>query len=627
MMIVSVLYRFSAAAVALAGTHRITLAVPSAPSAPAGTSTATAAPVYQEGYDPAKGQREGIGTLPETAWGEPLNGLRAALTGPDKVRFNEQAEYQLVLRNVSEAAVRVAVAEDTFAKCVMDEGRDGGRQLDSYTDRVTRWILQPGQQTVVRAARMLCTEAGDLSPGKALSEMIPGRYVLTLGFGAGRGTEVTTPDGKRTFIPPPPGEWSGWLKTGPRSFELLAEKVPLEVLPPPELPAGYPGLAPSTDYPPQLREGGAFSNHLELGRPGFWLLPHPWLDMYWLQDSYPYDRNVYWGPFTEMQMQQAGLVKLLEAWGLSRLTTGERNPTAAECIGILLRGEGPMAAAGLRLAAQVTRPLDRRTDSFGHFPRFIRERRRTFLRAGLEKEMRAALDNLTKNDPPLPPATEFTVISTTELPKGLPATAWGPEDEGLRAAALMPEVWRDGDPVPVRLFIRNVSNAPIYLTVSENAGYDYPSAVDVLGNEAKVKYAQIQSPVMVSVERPEVDPGQTPTSPAMVKLRKILLQPGAIYEAPSPGAVRWLLPVSAKDKSTTKTKVDPDNPDSPIFATISGTSSNLSEGRHEAVISWHLHCTNGTGWDEDLRKHFWPAKGGWSGVLETGPLRVTLKPK
>jgi hypothetical protein len=286
-----------------------------------------------------------------------------------------------------------------------------------------------------------------------------------------------------------------------------------------------------------------------------------------------------------------------------------------------------MAAAGLRLAAQITRPVDRRTESFCDFPRLIRERRLAFLRAGLEKEMRAALDNLTKNDPPLPPATNFTVVSTAELPKGLPATAWGPEDDGLRAAALMPPVWHDGEPVPVRLFIRNVSTTPVYLTVSESAGYDYPSAVDVLGKAADVKYAKIHSWVTISADFPEVNPGQTPMRPAMVNLKKILLQPGAIYEAPSPGTVRWLLSQRAKGTNKTKTEAGPDNPAARIFATISGTSSNLSGGRHEAVISWHLHCTNGTEWAEDLRKPLWPAKGGWSGVLETAPLRVTLEPK
>lgn len=453
MKTVPALFRFPGTA----ASAMLALITPAGPSLAAVTTAP--GPGYQEGYDPAKEQCEGIGLLPDTAWGEPVNGLRAALSGPDKVRFNGPAEFKLVLRNVSDAAVHVAVAEDTFVRVVSTAGGpDHGQHLDSYNDKVTRWILQPGQQTVVRAARLLCTAANDLTPLKGLGEMTPGRYALTLGLGAGRGQEVITPGGKRELIPPPPGEWSGWLQAAPAPFDLLAEKVPLEILPPPELPAGCPGLAPFTDYPPQLREGGAYAGHLEFERAGFYLLPHPQRNHFWLQDSHRYDRNVYWGPFTELQMEQAGLVKLLEARGRSLLADKNGKSAAVECIELLLRCEGPMAAAGLRLAAQYRPVRD------GHIlsPRVIRERRRTFIRAGLEKEMRAALDHLTKNDPPLPPAADFTVITAAELPGDLPATAWGPEDDGLRAAALMPEKWRDGEPVPVRLFIRNVSAAPSF---------------------------------------------------------------------------------------------------------------------------------------------------------------------
>lgn len=144
-----------------------------------------------------------------------------------------------------------------------------------------------------------------------------------------------------------------------------------------------------------------------------------------------------------------------------------------------------------------------------------------------------------------------------------------------------------------------------------------------MGNEAKVAWARPWSPVINSVLRPEEFPGQTATQPAIAKLKKILLQPGAIHELPSPGTIRWLLPETAKEESKNPGK----DPAARIFATLSGTSSNLSEGRHEAMITWHLNCTNGTEWDESLRKPLWPARGGWSGSLETGPLRTTLYPR
>lgn len=74
-------------------------------------------PGYQPGYDPRKERRKerrnGIGVLPETAWGEEKDGLQAALTAPEELELNERITVWFVFRNVSDTTLRVSLPEVT----------------------------------------------------------------------------------------------------------------------------------------------------------------------------------------------------------------------------------------------------------------------------------------------------------------------------------------------------------------------------------------------------------------------------------------------------------------------------------------------------------------------------------
>jgi hypothetical protein len=45
----------------------------------------------------------------------------------------------------------------------------------------------------------------------------------------------------------------------------------------------------------------------------------------------------------------------------------------------------------------------------------------------------------------------------------------------------------------------------------------------------------------------------------------------------------------------------------------------------KAMVRWHLHTTNGVARNLENGQRTWPAKGGWSGVLTTGVLGVSLE--
>lgn len=55
----------------------------------------------------------------------------------------------------------------------------------------------------------------------------------------------------------------------------------------------------------------------------------------------------------------------------------------------------------------------------------------------------------------------------------------------------------------------------------------------------------------------------------------------------------------------------------PLARIISGEAK-------EAIVTYHLHMTNGTEYTEGLKGYRWPAKGGWSGRLRTAPVKVLL---
>ena len=77
---------------------------------------------YQAGYDPAHGRPDGVREISDDAWGEEKNGLQAAISAPDEVRFNEEMRMQIVVRNVSAKPVRVVFPSVTMSAMIRPEG-------------------------------------------------------------------------------------------------------------------------------------------------------------------------------------------------------------------------------------------------------------------------------------------------------------------------------------------------------------------------------------------------------------------------------------------------------------------------------------------------------------------------
>jgi hypothetical protein len=118
---------------------------------------------------------------------------------------------------------------------------------------------------------------------------------------------------------------------------------------------------------------------------------------------------------------------------------------------------------------------------------------------------------------------------------------------------------------------------------------------------------------------PEIDPGTLQQSPPLTTLTKLRLKPGAIYRLKTGTHLGYAMENRQR-------------PLPPAVAIAIGPNQDLQEPARttlihkpvEALVTWHLHTTNGTAWDLKAEERTWPAKGGWSGILETAPIKVTL---
>jgi hypothetical protein len=220
------------------------------------------------------------------------------------------------------------------------------------------------------------------------------------------------------------------------------------------------------------------------------------------------------------------------------------------------------------------------------------------------------LGRLTAREPALPPLAEFASINTSaELPVGFKETLWGPVDEELCAAAVMPSEIQLNTFVPVRFFLKNVSEQPLYLAVSNVGAFNVPEVTDAKGQPMNLKLPVHYANPGLSFSRPLQYPDGQPSS-----LTKLALAPGVIYELETPAYIHWELQHPRRDRST-----------QPIVdEKIRKSTTNIYGPAGEVTIKWNLKTTSGRQLD---RKHPWPTKGCWSGVPQTPPQRVTLKEK
>ena len=463
-----------------------------------------------------------------------------------------------------------------------------------------RWELKPGHQANV-SARPIQFRGPDeeLALTRSWSDVLPGMQTWTARI-SNRGEHwVRSPkdDGTSVKFVVPPGEWLGSLKAPPRRVELLRDKVPVQITSPRGLPADHE--LNHVLGPPQTINGSR-TERIEL-RDGLTFYLNTERDQHWLADYARYTQTLYWGPIAGDQLSRLELLDQIAHRSRQLVLNAPDSSPAHRRVRLLVSSSQPLAELGLQLALLLDVPNPKESIPWDDVARMIRDRRVELQRMKLTSPMRAALEKLTVHDPALPDDSEFQVVSSQAVPQQVPDDAWGPANDGLCAAALMPEAIEEGKAVPVRLFLRNVGSKDIHLTVSDRPGYDYAAAADVHGAKLTTARPLVYPMGFASAIYPELNPGQNTSNPPLTTLTKILLRPGASMEL------------------KTKTALRLNRADEPLqqpfqlgHAEDSGQAgvTIINSKATEAFVTWHLHTANGAIHSKDLRRRLWPAKGG-----------------
>jgi hypothetical protein len=567
---------------------------------------------YTQGYDPAKAQSDQIRTLPDTAWGKVVNGLQAGIIGPEKIRFNEVATYYLVLRNVTEKTIRVSLPRHPFVVSVRPNDSRVSHGVNFAGGPLQGWELKPGHQVNIPCPPVQFLVPGDLGLRHALTNLQPGAHTLYTRIGAGGEQWVTNADGRRHIFARPKDEWTGWLSPARHTFEVVAEKAPFTITPMKSLPKGH-GLKYVLGSPPSLDRGR--TEWIGLG-DGLTFALQGSRDEHWLRDHGTYNRIVFWGPIPARRLKELNLLNRIRQLSRQYIENARHASQREHRVAVLVTCAKPLATIGLQFVPLVKIPRPNNRVPSDYLVRTIRDRRVELQDMGLAEPMREALEILTANDAPLPNDSQFKVVSERTLPVDLPDKAWGPENAGLRAAALMPDTIAHGATEKVRLFIRNVSDEDVRLAVSERAGYDYATAVDLDGNELGTIRPLVYPSGFGSVIVPEYNPGQSTQSPPTATLAKVLLKSGAVLELSTGTALSF----HTRNTPTTSFFFGSGPEDGKPAVTHIKSKPAL------ALVTWHLHTANGAIYSRDLKRRLWPARGSWSGLLRTAPVRVHLGP-
>lgn len=564
---------------------------------------------YIQGYDPASIDGDDTHLLPDDVWGKVVNGLQAAVRAPKKIRLNEVVKTHLVLRNVSPKTIRVSLPKHPL---ILNVQRVGGRftyTVNGRSEEWQSWELKSGHQADISCPPVQVLAPGDFGLRNALTQLKAGEHLLYAHTGTNGDRLVTGDDGIRREAPLPKGDWTGWLSTAKRPIEIVGEKASFGVTPHERLPVGH-GLKYVVGRTP-FSTGR--TEWIELG-DGLTFALNGSSDEHWLADHGTYNRGVYWGPIPAGRLKALKLLDEVKQLSQEYIASARFDHQIDHRMAVLITCQQPLTEIGLEFAARRKKPKPTASIPSDYLVRTIRDRRVELIKMGLAEPMNKAIALLTQDDPSLPDDSQFQVISAKTTPADLDDDAWGPENDGLRAAALMPDSITAGTSEPVRLFIRNVSESDIRLAISERAGYDYATAVDADGNQLERMRPLVYPNFFASVITAELNPGQTTQYPPTATLAKIRLNPRAILELSTKTALHFHTPEQPVDY------VGITPPAGKPAVTYIKTKSTT------AWVTWHLHTANGAIHSKDLKRRLWPAKGGWSGLLRTAPLRVNLQP-
>ena len=162
------------------------------------------------------------------AWGEPANGLQAALeliSARPTCTYGDGIEVRFHIRNVSDRTIQLATPDrrDDHPDIKDDSGKTPQAMIISRSGsfRIARQELQPAQEVTLDNSGIYIEEDSGLlnrHPGlnsnvnpNTLLENSPGRYMIRYSISL-PGWTRTLADG--TVILPKPGDWQGKLKTG-----------------------------------------------------------------------------------------------------------------------------------------------------------------------------------------------------------------------------------------------------------------------------------------------------------------------------------------------------------------------------------------------------------------------------
>ena len=559
-----------------------------------------------------------LSKIPDSNWGEAVDGLQAAVTGPKEVRYNDRSKFFLVIRNVSDRSITTTLLNQAYHPNLTAEGKPIGVGGYSNHQEFTRYQIEPKKYIAIPFPEITIVRGKVLKPAHAKRDLKPGRYfIATTISAAGEKWGRFNSDEPVKKITYAEGDWRGYLKTNGCGFQLLDEDSKLDI-PPPFAFTDPAHLQPSFDQP----KGLDYHNfNFELS-PNLNLQFNSAANEHWIGEHGNYNRTLYWGPFTAEALQQLNVLKTVETQIESRLAGGadKASPALWE-MNQLAQLQKPIVEMVFRLIPKIRSEDEDQivNNGFDFLGRSIRDRRLELYEMGLKEETQTALETLSRNLPDLPPETTFQTIGVDQNPADAPVeqTQWGPENNGLRAAAIMPAEIKRGQTVEVRHFIKNVSDAAIFLTVSDRSGYDTASAVDSKGAIIDIENELIYPSAFSSVIHSETDPGLATQKPATANLIRLKLEPKAIWELETKAKLHHFESDESHPRKEAKF-IGRRNKNNDAIATIKVKNTT------EALVTWELHTANGAEYSEDLKSRIWPAKGGWSGLLHTAPTEVKL---
>ena len=561
-------------------------------------------PEYQPGIDSEGAWPEGIHKPDDDAWSEPVKGLSAVITAPEKLRYDDEVVVYVLLKNTSAKLIRVTLPKLIGIQIWETESTlNGGVSANNHY--FTHWELAPGQIATTETP-LFSFSRGDGISLKHAKDLGPGQLEIRTGIGAGgENWEIFREDGQARRVEYADDEWIGYIKGLKHRFDLLDEDAPVVIAAPEELGEGH-GLVASLKRPDEAMSSIGFQL-----RDGLSLQLSDVSDNFWLYDWKLYDRTIYWGPFAGDALEKSGLLQLVEA----NLRKNLPESTLRNFVG----RSKPFAKLALDLAPSIksVESIHPNTPA-SRLARTIHDNRVRLREMGLGENAVAALKVLDAGLPVLPPKAEFRTIEAVWKAPILKDELWGPENDGLRAAAVMPAKIKEGDTASVKLLIKNVSKHPIFMTVSDRKGYDYATVTDTEGIELEARHDPVWTGGYFGNAIMEYNPGEQPMHPPCTTLTKLELAPGAIWIVKTKAALSYdhpARPRKVEEALTGGPDSDPENPD----------ITKLETEVKEAVITWHLHTANGSAYSKDLRKQLWPAKGGWTGLLETAPQKVKLQ--